>query len=137
MRQIKDCCFACISKCNEAADEADYTVTAPLNIVCCKSQLIEKHGSGKGSEKPFGERVLQSNSSSQFFECSDFAETFTKKHTIKRGQQIKVPTVKDIQLWFMEKRAYTAYRPLRKKYPMKKVIVGRVNIQFQTDLVDM
>ena len=38
----------------------------------------------------------------------------------------------------MEKRvAYTAHRPLRKKYPMKKVIVGGVNIQLQLDLVDM
>ena len=37
----------------------------------------------------------------------------------------------------MEKRAYTAHRPLRKKYPMKKVIVSGVNIQLQMDLVDM
>ena len=37
----------------------------------------------------------------------------------------------------MEKRAYMAHRPLHKKYPMKKVIVGGVNIQLQMDLVDM
>ena len=61
----------------------------------------------------------------------------SQKRPIKQGQQIKVPTVKDIQLWLMEKRAYTAHRPLRKKYPMKKVIVGGVNIQLQMDLVDM
>ena len=30
-----------------------------------------------------------------------------------------------------------AHRPLHKKYPMKKVIVGGVNIQLQMDLVDM
>ena len=60
-----------------------------------------------------------------------------QKRPIKQGQQIKVPTVKDIQLWLMEKRAYMAHRPLRKKYPMKKVIVGGVNIQLQMDLVDM
>ena len=53
----------------------------------------------------------------------------------KQGQQIKVPTVKDIQLWLMEKMAYTAHRPLHKKYPMKKVIVGSVNIQLQMDAV--
>ena len=28
-------------------------------------------------------------------------------------------------------------RPLHRKYPMKKVIVGGVNIQLQMDLVDM
>ena len=43
--------------------------------------------------------------------------------------------VKDIQLWLMEKGAYMA--PVHKKYPMKKVIVGSVNIQLQMDLVDM
>ena len=37
----------------------------------------------------------------------------------------------------MKKRDYTAHRPLHKKYPMKKVIVGGVNIQLQMDLVDM
>ena len=61
----------------------------------------------------------------------------SQKRPIKQGQQIKVPTVKDIQLWLMEKRAYMAHRPLHKKYPMKKVIVGGVNIQLQLDLVDM
>ena len=77
MKQFKDCCLACISKCNEPTDETDYTsVTAPVNIVCCKSQLIEKHGSDKGPEKPPGESVLQSNSGRQFFECIEFAETF-------------------------------------------------------------
>ena len=30
-----------------------------------------------------------------------------------------------------------AHRPLHKKYPIKKVIVGGVNIQLQMDLVDM
>ena len=30
-----------------------------------------------------------------------------------------------------------AHRPLHKKYPMKKVIVGGVNIQLQMDFVDI
>ena len=82
MKQFKDCCLACISKCNEPTDETDYTsVTAPVSIVCCKSQLIEKHGSDKGPEKPPGESVLQSNSGSQFFECTEFAETFAIPET--------------------------------------------------------
>ena len=82
MGQIKDCCLACISKCNEPTDEADYnSVTALINIICCKSQLIEKHGSDKRPEKPLGETVLQSNSGSQFFECTEFAETFAIPET--------------------------------------------------------
>ena len=59
MKQFKDCCLECISKCNGPADETDYTsATAPVNIVCCKSQLNEKHGSDKGPEKPPRESVL-------------------------------------------------------------------------------
>ena len=82
MRQIKDYCLACISKCNGPADETDYnSVIAPINVVCCKSQLIEKHGPDKGPEKPSGETVLQSNSGSQFFECTEFAETFAIPET--------------------------------------------------------
>ena len=82
MKQFKDCCLACIPKCNELTDETDYTsVTAPVSIVCCKSQLIEKHGSDKGPEKPSGESVLQSNSGRQFFECTEFAETFAIPET--------------------------------------------------------
>ena len=61
----------------------------------------------------------------------------SQKRQIKRGQHVRVPSLKDIQLWLMEKRPYTTHRPLRKKYKMKKVIVGGVNIQLQMDLVDM
>ena len=64
-------------------------------------------------------------------------QLLSQKRPIKRGVQIKVPSLKNIQLWLLEKRAYTAHRPLRKKYPMKKVIVSGVNIQLQMDLVDM
>ena len=64
-------------------------------------------------------------------------QLLSQKRPIKRGVQIKVPSLKNIQLWLMEKRAYTAHRPLRKNYPMKKVIVCGVNIQLQMDLVDM
>ena len=37
----------------------------------------------------------------------------------------------------MKKRAFTLHRPARKNYPMKKVIVPDVDIQFQADLIDM
>ena len=74
---FKQCLLACISKCAEPVEETDYnTVTALVSIICCKSQLIEKHGSDMGPEKPPGESVLQSNSGRQFFECTEFAETF-------------------------------------------------------------
>ena len=77
MKQFKDCCLACISMCIDPADETGNTsVAAPINIVCCKSQLTEKHGSNKGPKKPPEETVLQSNSGSQFFECTESAETF-------------------------------------------------------------
>ena len=64
-------------------------------------------------------------------------QLLSQKRPIKRGQQTKVPTLKDIQLWLMEKRAYTSHRPLCKKYQMTRVIVGGVNRQLQMDLVDM
>jgi hypothetical protein len=59
----------------------------------------------------------------------------SKKH--KRGAQVKIPSLQEIKLWLLQKRAFTLHRPARKKYPMKKVIVGGVNIQLQMDLIDM
>ena len=74
--------LACISKCSEPVEETDNnSITAPLNIVCCKSTFIQKHGSDKGPEKPPGESVLQSNSGSQFFECTEFVETIAIPET--------------------------------------------------------
>jgi hypothetical protein len=82
MKQIKECCLACISKSSEQVEETDNnTVTAPVNIVCCKSLLVQKHGADEGSEKSFGESVLQPSSSSQFFECTEFAETIAIQET--------------------------------------------------------
>ena len=59
----------------------------------------------------------------------------SKKH--KRGVHVKIPSLEEIKLWLLQKRAFTLHRPARKKYPMKKVIVGGVNIQLQMDLIDM
>ena len=74
---FKKCLFGCISKCDEPVVVTDNnSITAPLNIICCKSQLIEKHGSDNGTEKSLGEDILQSNAGSQFFECTEFPETF-------------------------------------------------------------
>ena len=39
----------------------------------------------------------------------------------KRGKPVKIPTLKQIQHWLMQKRAFTLHRPARKNYPMKKV----------------
>ena len=55
----------------------------------------------------------------------------------RRGIAIKVPSESQIKEWLLEKRAFTVHRPARKKYKMKSVIVGGVNIQLQADLVDM
>ena len=69
-------------KCTEPVEETDYnTVTAPVSIVCLQESLIEKHGSDKGPEKPPGESIFQSNSGRQFFECTEFAETFAIPET--------------------------------------------------------
>ena len=57
-----------------------------------------------------------------------------RKH---RGRPVQVPKLKQINEFLQSKRAYTLHRPARKRYPMKKVIVGGVNIQLQIDLVDM
>jgi hypothetical protein len=61
----------------------------------------------------------------------------SKKRPSKRGQNVRIPSLKQIQLWLQEKRPYTLHRPARKRYEMKKVIVGGVNLQLQIDLVDM
>ena len=55
----------------------------------------------------------------------------------RRGRQVQVPQLKQIKEFLQSKRAYTLHRPARKRYPMKKVVVGGVNIQLQIDLVDM
>lgn len=61
----------------------------------------------------------------------------SKKHPSKRGVSVRVPSLKQTQQWLLEKRPYTLHRPTRKRYKMKKVIVGGVNVQLQMDLVDM
>ena len=55
----------------------------------------------------------------------------------RRGRQVQVPQLKQIKEFLQSKRAYTLHRPARNRYPMKKVVVGGVNIQLQIDLVDM
>ncbi|XP_035220248.1 uncharacterized protein LOC118193298 [Stegodyphus dumicola] len=44
---------------------------------------------------------------------------------------------KDIQKWLQTKDSYTLHKPLRHKFPRNRVIVGGLNEQFQSDLVDM
>ena len=45
--------------------------------------------------------------------------------------------VKNIQKWLQAKDSYTLHKPLRHKFPRNRVIVGGLNEQFQSDLVDM
>lgn len=45
--------------------------------------------------------------------------------------------VKDIKKWLQTKDSYTLHKPLRHKFPRNRVIVGGLNEQFQSDLVDM
>ena len=45
--------------------------------------------------------------------------------------------VKNIQKWLQTKNSYTLHKPLRHKFLKNRVIVGGLNEQFQSDLVDM
>ena len=45
--------------------------------------------------------------------------------------------VKNIRKWLQTKDSYTLHKPLRHKFPRNRVIVGGINEQFQSDLVDM
>lgn len=44
---------------------------------------------------------------------------------------------KEIKSWLEKKDSYTLHKPLRHKFTRNRVIVGGLNEQFQTDLVDM
>lgn len=44
---------------------------------------------------------------------------------------------KDIQKWLQTKESYTLHKPLKRTFPRNRVIVGGLNEQFQSDLVDM
>ena len=44
---------------------------------------------------------------------------------------------KDIKQWLQTKDSYTLHKPLKHKFPRNRVIVGGLNEQFQSDLVDM
>ena len=44
---------------------------------------------------------------------------------------------KDIKHWLQKKTSYTLHKPLRHTFPRNRVIVGGLNEQFQSDLVDM
>ena len=45
--------------------------------------------------------------------------------------------VRNIQKWLQMKDSYTLHKPLRHKFLQNHVIVGSLNEQFQSDLVDM
>lgn len=61
----------------------------------------------------------------------------SKKQASRRGKSVVVPSLRQIQHWLLGQRSFTLHRPARKKYKMKKVVVGGANIQLQMDLVDM
>ncbi|GFT28244.1 uncharacterized transposon-derived protein F54H12.3 [Trichonephila clavipes] len=44
---------------------------------------------------------------------------------------------KGIKNWLQTKESCTLHKPVRKKFDTNRVIVGRINQQFQADLVDM
>ena len=65
MKNIPERCLACISKCDEPAEETDYNTVTIYNtvIICCKSQFVQKHGSDKGPKNVYcstiGNKKLQ------------------------------------------------------------------------------
>ncbi|GFT68691.1 uncharacterized transposon-derived protein F54H12.3 [Trichonephila clavipes] len=44
---------------------------------------------------------------------------------------------KDIKKWLSAKDSYTLHKPIKKKFKKNRVLVSRMNQQYQADLVDM
>lgn len=44
---------------------------------------------------------------------------------------------KDVGQWLSEQDAYTLHKPIRRKFPRRRVIVGGIDHQWQADLVDV
>lgn len=62
--------------------------------------------------------------------------SFGGVNTLKRVLKGKSNS-KTIKTWLEMKDSYTLHKPLRHKFSRNRVIVGELNEQFQTDLVDM
>jgi hypothetical protein len=57
-------------------------------------------------------------------------------HAVYKTLKGRVKT-KDIKQWLQTKDSYTLHKPVRHTFPRNRVIVGRLNEQFQADLADM
>lgn len=63
---------------------------------------------------------------------ASFGGTEALYHALKKTKKRK-----DIKKWLETKDSYTLHKPVRKKFNKRRTIVGKMNQQFQADLVDM
>ncbi|GFY13349.1 uncharacterized transposon-derived protein F54H12.3 [Trichonephila clavipes] len=71
------------------------------------------------------------------YRVPEHAGSFGGIDAVHRSLKGKVSR-KDIKNWLQTKESYTLHKPVRKKkIDTNRVIVGRINQQFQADLVDM
>ncbi|GFX10655.1 putative uncharacterized transposon-derived protein F54H12.3 [Trichonephila clavipes] len=70
------------------------------------------------------------------YRVPEHAGSFGGIDAVHRSLKGKVSR-KDIKNWLQTKESYTLHQPVRKKIDTNRVIVGRINQQFQADLVDM
>ena len=72
----------------------------------------------------------------QMYQKPDQPASFGGVNALHRALKGRVK-VKKIQKWLQTKDSYTLHKPLRHKFQRNRVIVGGLNEQFQSDLVDM
>ena len=59
---------------------------------------------------------------------------FDAVKSLKRFAHIKQ---RDIQNWLRKQNTYTLHKPIQKRFPRRKTIVGAIDQQWQADLADM
>lgn len=72
----------------------------------------------------------------QMYRDPELPASFGGINALHRALQGRVKT-RDIKKWLQTKDSYTLHKPLRHKFQRNRVIVGGLNEQFQSDLVDM
>ena len=77
------------------------------------------------------------NRAGSFTNPQTLRKILLKQQHKRRGRSVRVPSTKKVKEFLQSKRAYTLHQPARRRYAMKKVMVGGVNVQLQFDLVDM
>lgn len=72
----------------------------------------------------------------QVYSKPEHPGSFGGLEAIYRAAKGNIPR-KDIKKWLQFKDSYTLHKPVKKRFIKNRVIVGKINQQFQADLVDM